>query len=87
MKYQIKILELNNGKLKYIPQYLKNIDHECKWVNIYHIIREKFIFEHTSNQVEYDSEIEAIGIIEKHKKQIEDLHGYKVKKITFKEII
>jgi hypothetical protein len=88
MKYRIKIAELNNGHLHYVPQVLKKNNLKgLEWHNIYNILGEKIIFEHIVNFVDYDSEIEALEIIEKHKHQIEWLKSFEIKKITYKEIL
>ena len=87
MKYRIKIVELNNGNISYIPQVLKiNIENKQEWCNIYDILNEKMIFENFVNFAHYDSEIQSLGIIEKHKQQVELLKSFEIKKITYKEI-
>jgi hypothetical protein len=87
MKYRIKIVELNNGDISYIPQVLKiNIENKEEWCSIYDMFNEKMIFEHFINFVHYDSEIQALKIIEKHKQQVELLKSFEIKKITYKEI-
>jgi hypothetical protein len=88
-KYRIKIIERHNGDICYIPQFgMSNI-----WSNIVFLINP--ITGNTMKQVrinavlekEFDTEEEALKMINQHKIQEEIDEGFKIKTTTYKDIL
>lgn len=82
-QYRIKIVEKNNGEFDYIPQFGNmNIIHQRD------IFFEKTPFLILSKSEEiYQTEQEALDIINIYKDQQNRLEGFYTKNITYKNII
>ena len=91
LEYRIKVEETYGGVKKYIPQIcevkLTICKRSCypwiKWRNLY--VWNACGDVHDSDDVieMYDSEEEALAIINRYKKQLDDEHSKEVKSITF----
>ena len=98
MKYRVKIIELNNGDLKYIPQ-IKTTLHPIgrkEWVKKLHFLKKWHylrqwnmagdisVTEDMIPGIEYDTETGALEIIETYKKKLYYKKMKEVKNITYK---
>ena len=83
-KYRIKIIERHNVQICYIPQVgMLDI-----WSNLvtYSEMKQYVTINLTLENI-YETEEEALGIINKYKKQEEILKEFKIKETTFKTIL
>lgn len=91
VQYRIKIEELNNGEKSYIPQYgtEKLIVGRFCWLgmNWENIISDEYMFQ-TSTIIKqsFNTEQEAIEIIEQYKQYVAKNESEKVKSVTYKKI-
>ena len=100
MKYRIKIIELNNGVKKYIPQ-IKTTLHPIRrkeWVRkIYSFFWKEWVYlrqwnmagdinvtEDFLDDIAYDTEEGALSIIERYKNKLLDEKMKEVNNITYK---
>jgi hypothetical protein len=89
MKYRIKIIERHNGQMSYIPQ----VGMLNTWSTILTLVSPTMslkMYELTTNPNlgdVFESEEEAIEVINQYKKQEEINLGFKIKEITYKDIL
>jgi hypothetical protein len=83
-QYRIKIIERHNGKMCYIPQVgMLDI-----WSNLvtYPEMKQYVLIKLTLENV-YETEEEALALINHYKKQEEILKEFEIKETTYKDIL
>lgn len=96
MKYRIKVNELNNGTMEYIPQiyltsgedqfngYISGLDYPC-WMPLKLIIfnKQELITIDNYTGTSCQTQREATNIIEKYQENAEKINALKVKNTTY----